>query len=165
MFRLFWGRSGLLGGLALATVLALVPAGAQAGQPDLQRARQATAAYHDQSQATSAGYGKALPCFDDATFGGMGQHYVKGELMDGTVDAAAPEALVYEVTPSGEKLVAVEYLVPYTAWASNLPAPTLFGTAFSRHDDLGLWALHAWIWKPNPDGMHADFNPSVAMCP
>jgi hypothetical protein len=35
MFRLFWGGSGLLAGLALAVTLALVPMSAQAEQPDL----------------------------------------------------------------------------------------------------------------------------------
>jgi hypothetical protein len=164
MLRLYWGRSGLLAGLVVTAVLALLPAAAQAGQPDLQRARQATAAYHDQSKALGAGYEKFLPCFDDGA-AGMGQHYVDFELMDATVDAAAPEALVYEVTPSGEKLVAVEYLVPYTAWSASRPAPRLFGTAYSHHDDLGVWALHAWLWKPNPAGMHADFNPRVGLCP
>jgi hypothetical protein len=164
MMRLFRGGRGLLAGLALATTFALLPVAAQAEQPDLQRARAATAAYHDQGTATDAGYQKFLPCFDDGT-AGMGQHYVDFALMDATVDAAAPEALVYEVTPSGEKLVAVEYLVPYTAWPSSLPAPQLYGTAYSRHDDLGVWALHAWLWKPNPEGMHADFNPRVGLCP
>lgn len=165
MFRLFWGRSGLLAGLALATILALVPATAQARQPDLQRARQATAAYHDQSKALADGYQSFLPCFDSVAAGGMGQHYVDFGLMDATVDAAAPEALVYEVTPSGERLVALEYLVPYTAWPTTQAAPELFGESFGRHDDLGVWALHAWVWRPNPAGMHADFNPRVAMCP
>ena len=164
MFRLFWGRSGLLSGLALATVLALVPAGAWAGQPDLQQARQATAAYHDQDKALADGYQRFLPCFSSAD-GGMGQHYVNFALMDATVDAAAPEALVYEPDASGERLVAVEYLVPYTAWPTSQPAPRLSGTSFGRHDDLGVWALHAWIWRPNPAGMHADFNTRVTACP
>lgn len=164
MLRLFWGGSGLLSGLGLAVVVALLPTAAQAGQPDLQRARQATAAYHDQGKAATDGYQAFLPCFDDAS-GGMGQHYVNFGLMDGTVDAAAPEALVYEVAPSGERLVALEYLVPYTAVPSTAPAPTLFGTAFHRKDGLGVWALHAWVWRPNPAGMHEDFNPRVAMCP
>jgi hypothetical protein len=164
MLRLYWGRSGLLAGVVLATMLSLVSAPAQAGQPDLQRARQATAAYHDQGKALDAGYQAFLSCFDDATFGGMGQHYVNFDLMDGTVDAAAPEALVYEVTPSGEKLVAVEYLVPFDAMTANGPAPTLFGTEFTP-SSLGVWELHAWIWEPNDAGMHADYNPSVAMCP
>jgi hypothetical protein len=102
---------------------------------------------------------------DDPVLGGMGQHYVNFGLMDGIVDAAAPEALVYEPAPSGERLVAVEYLVPYTAWPTTQPAPQLFGQPFSRHDDLGVWALHAWLWRPNPAGVHDDFNTSVAMCP
>jgi hypothetical protein len=164
MLRRFWGRSGLLGGLVLATLLALIPTSAQADQPDLQRARRATAAYHDQSLALAAGYEAFLPCFDSPA-GGMGQHYVNFALLDGTVDAAAPEALVYEVAPSGERLVALEYLVPYTAAPADGPAPKLFGAEYSRHDDLGVWALHAWVWRPNPAGMHADFNSRVAMCP
>jgi hypothetical protein len=164
MLRLFWGRSGLLGGLVLAAALALLPAAAQADQPDLQRARQATAAYHDQSRALADGYVAFLPCFDSAA-GGMGQHYVDFDRMDATVDAAAPEALVYEVTASGERLVALEYLVPYTEWPTTQAAPVLFGEDFGRHDDLGVWALHAWVWRPNPAGMHEDFNASVAMCP
>ena len=35
---------------------------------------------------------------------------------------------------------------------------------FHRNDTLGIWALHAWIWRPNPGGMHADFNPQVSLC-
>ena len=155
---------GLAGALTVLLAV-LTPAPALAQQPDLQRARLATAAYHDQGQALADGYTKFLPCFDDPAAGGMGQHYVNFALMDGTVDAAAPEALVYEVAPSGERLVAVEYLVPYTAVPNTAPAPTLFGTAFHRKDGLGVWALHAWIWRPNPGGMHEDFNPRVAACP
>lgn len=164
MFRLFWGRSGLLGVVALAAVLALLPASAQAGQPDLQRARQATAAYHDQGKALADGYQAFLGCFESSD-GGMGQHYVNFDLMNGTLDPAHPEALVYEVTPTGERLVALEYLVPYTAAPSNGPPPVLFDAQFSRHDDLEVWALHAWVWRPNPAGMHEDFNTNAAMCP
>jgi hypothetical protein len=156
---------GVVLGLAALVVLVLPQAPALAQQPGLESARRATAAYHDLDRALAAGYQKFLPCFDDPSAGGMGQHYVNFGLLDGTVDAAAPEALVYEVAPSGERLVAVEYLVPYTAVPSTAPPPTLFGAAFSRHDDLGVWALHAWIWRPNPAGMHADFNPRVAACP
>ena len=95
----------------------------------------------------------------------MGQHYVNFDLMNGTLDPAHPEALVYEVTPTGERLVALEYLVPYTAAPADGPAPVLFGAEFGRHDDLKVWALHAWVWRPNPAGMHEDFNTNVAMCP
>jgi hypothetical protein len=158
-------RRWIVLGLAAFGVLVPQSAPALAQQPGLESARRATAAYHDLDRALAAGYQQFLPCFDDPGAGGMGQHYVNFGLLDGTVDAAAPEALVYEVTPRGERLVAVEYLVPYAAVPSTAPAPKLFGAAFSRHDDLGVWALHAWIWRPNPAGMHADFNSRVAACP
>ena len=29
---------------------------------------------------------------------------------------------------------------------------------------VGFWLKHAWIWKHNPAGMFADFNPEVT-CP
>ena len=158
-------RPGLVAGTALLTTLVLMPAAAQAGRPDLQSARQSTAAYHDQDKATTDGYQSFLPCMDLAGVGGMGRHYVDFGLLDATVDAAAPEALVYEPAASGDRLVAVEYLVPYTAWPSTQPPPRLFGEDYHRKDDLGVWALHAWIWRPNPAGMHADYNRRVAMCP
>jgi hypothetical protein len=30
--------------------------------------------------------------------------------------------------------------------------------------EFGLWVLHAWAQKPNPSGVFADWNPTVA-CP
>ena len=94
----------------------------------------------------------------------MGQHYVNTGLLDGTVNAAEPEALVYEVDGDRLQLVAVEYIIPLSAWQSA-DKPTLFDREFTRIDSLGLWALHAWIWRPNPDGIFANYNPSVRMCP
>jgi hypothetical protein len=126
--------------------------------------RQATAAFHDVGKAEAAGYEKFLPCFDAPGVGGMGQHYVDFGAMDGVVEPTHPEALVYEPRGDSMKLVAVEYLVPQAAWTSAEP-PSLFGEEFHRNDTLGIWALHAWIWRPNPDGVHADFNPNVALCP
>ncbi len=29
---------------------------------------------------------------------------------------------------------------------------------------VGFHIMHAWVWKPNPAGMFADFNPDVS-CP
>jgi hypothetical protein len=41
----------------------------------------------------------------------------------------------------------------------------LFGEHFHTNDTLGIWALHAWIWRGNPGGVHDDFSPNVRMCP
>jgi len=126
--------------------------------------RQATAAFHDVSKAEGAGYGRLLPCFDLPGVGGMGQHYVNLSLLDATVVANQPEALVYEIDGDRLQLVAVEYIVPWSAWVSATP-PQLYGRSFYRVDSLHLWALHAWIWRPNPLGIFASYNPNAKLCP
>ena len=149
--------SAVVAGLAMTSP-------ASAGGEDVPRAelaavRNATAPFHDVDAATAAGYELLDVCFDDPD-GGMGIHYLKG--VDAHLDPLAPEALVYEVTDHGPKLVAVEYIVPKTL--SNTP-PTVLGQSLHPNDELGLWVLHAWIWEPNPDGMFKDFNPQVPACP
>src|SRR5258708_3866564 len=62
-------------------------------------------------------------------------------------------------------LVAREDIVPYWRVAADAHAPLLFGHDFHHNDALGLWYLHAWIWRQNPLGMFADYNPKVALCP
>jgi hypothetical protein len=148
--------------VALSTLLA-APVSA-AGQSELAQVRQATTQFHSVATAEAAGYEQFLPCFDKPGVGGMGQHFADLASIDGTVDALHPEVLVYEPRPDGYKLVAVEYVVPQAAWSGAEP-PSLFGEDFHRNDTLGIWALHAWIWRGNPLGVHADFNPNVRLCP
>lgn len=154
----------LAGATLVAALLMTSPASAArdvdgTAHRDLAGVRAATAKFHDVSAAEAAGYVLLDVCFDDST-GGMGLHYLKG--IDATLDPHAPEALVYEVTSSGPKLVAVEYIVP-TALSST--APAVLGQTLHENPTLPLWVLHAWIWKPNPSGMFEDYNPTVASCP
>ena len=153
--------------LALAVGLIAAPA-VQASNGDDESAvasvRLATDAFHDLGAARSAGYAPLLACFDLPGVGGMGQHYVNPSLLDATVVANQPEALVYEVDGDRLQLVAVEYIVPWSAWISPTP-PQLFGRSFYSIASLHLWALHAWIWRPNPLGMFANYNPNVKLCP
>jgi hypothetical protein len=73
----------------------------------------------------------------------------------------APEVLLYEpVQPSGMRLVGVEFIVPFSAWAGSEP-PELFGRQMSRNEGFQVWALHAWLFKHNPQGVFADWNPTV----
>lgn len=143
----------LVGGFAVA-------AGAEDDVPraELARVRAATARYHDLDAAKADGYELLDVCFEDAS-GGMGYHYTKG--IDAELDPLAPEALVYEPTSHGLKLVGVEYIVP--SQLSSAP-PVVLGRALHEHGELPLWILHAWIWQPNPSGMFADFNPAVGGC-
>ena len=32
---------------------------------------------------------------------------------------------------------------------------------FLQNDTFQLWGLHAWVWKENPSGMFANWNPNV----
>ena len=142
--------------------------GATMDPADEVAAMAAARAFQDVATAEQAGYASsldALGCFQDST-GGMGVHYIDQALMDDHVDIAEPEALVYELAADGHvaALVAHEYIVPIDAWTASEP-PELFGVAFHRHPTLPLWVLHTWLWKPNPAGMFADWNPAVPPCP
>lgn len=151
-------------GVAVVAVVAFglaVVLSRDGGGPDLDPVREATTAFHDVSAAEAGGYAPLLECFDDPA-GGMGQHYVNQALLeDPAVDPLAPEAMVYEVADGGLELVAVEYIRPQAAGGP----PELFGHTFHANDELGLWVLHAWIWRDNPAGVFEDWNPDVAACP
>jgi hypothetical protein len=162
-------RTLLIALLGLATAAA--PAHASGGLEDV---RAATAAYH----AGHPGYAllrdaAGTACIDKPGEGGMGIHYVNAALVgDGEVHAATPEALVYEPGRHGrERLVAVEYVVFQSDWDAAHPAPPqLFGRQFelvragNRYGLPPFYELHAWLWKHNPSGVFADYNPRVH-CP
>lgn len=135
--------------------------------------RAATAGFRDFSTVEDAGYGQFLACFVNDEIGGMGQHYVNGELVgDDILDPLQPEALVYEPTADGEMiLVAFEYLVFADVWdpeGAGREAPTLFGQPLHLKTNIPdtppVWALHIWLWTHNPEGLFADYNPLV-FCP
>ena len=146
-------------------------------QKALAEVRQATAHYHDIDKAV--GFGElrdaaGIACIDNPA-GGMGVHFVNGSRIDGVLDPARPEALVYEPQADGSmKLGAVEYVIFDSAWTGEDP-PELFGHSFhympgqdeakpNRYGLPAFWELHAWVWDPNPNGMFADWNPEVT-CP
>lgn len=130
---------------------------------ELAKVNLATAAFQDVRAAESAGYEAFLECFENSELGGMGQHYVNQALLDDAVDPAAPEAMVYEVTPEGLELAGVEYIVPGDLVDPEQP-PQLFDRTFHLNEDLGVWVLHAWVWKDNPAGVFEDWNPKVRPC-
>jgi len=166
------GRPGVAVGIAAILTLALASASAAApGQADLARVRAATAPYHDLATAQAAGYGAFYICTAEPGEGTMGQHFVNlAVLLDTTLDASQPEALVYEPRQDGGyRLVAVEYLVFAEAWdAEHSALPELLGHQFAlvpspnRYGLPPFYELHAWIWQPNPSGMFYEWNPRVS---
>jgi len=170
---------------ALVTVLALTASVVGANHDThgndrvtLGDVRAATARYHSLSVATAHKYGilkdaQGIACIDNPGVGAMGVHYVNGDLVGTTeVNPLKPEALVYEPQKNGRlNLVAVEYVTFQAQWdATHKSPPSLFGHRFMLTPDgnrFGLpafYSLHAWIWKHNPDGTFAMWNPTVH-CP
>ncbi len=141
----------------------------------LLNARDATAAFADPAAALANGYdlltdSAGIACIDNPGQGGMGVHYVKGPLVQsGKLDAARPQALVYEVQPDGKlQLVALEYVVFQSAWDSGHSSPPmLFDQEFmltpadNRFGLPAFYALHAWIGKDNPSGTFSPWNPTA----
>jgi hypothetical protein len=128
---------------------------------DIARARAATSRYRNVEAAIAAGYPATAHCVENQPDGAMGLHFQNDTLLDTTLDVEKPEVLVYERMGDGSiRLNGVEYLVPIAKWTSEEP-PTLLGQPLKRANGLGVWYLHAWIWKPSTSGLFANWNPDV----
>ncbi|MEU2422858.1 hypothetical protein ABZ619_17865 [Streptomyces sp. NPDC007851] len=163
--------AGVALALAVPCALAAVPADAApvpAADPfvwtDLTPAYTATADYEYEPFAVTDGYAPAAGCDARSGKGGAGYHYVKSENVGG-LDPAEPAGLLYE--PDGEggrALVGVEWIVRA---GTGTTAPTLFGQTFQGPTTVSgvtgpVYTLRAWIWKDNPSGLFAPWNPTVA---
>jgi hypothetical protein len=165
--------------LAVAVVFGSSVLAMSAPQDELAAVRRVTAQFQRLEAATDAGYelgyvnGSGVRiitgCIAHPTAGAMGYHYFNKQLIDDlVVDPLKPEGLVYAPAPNGGlKLVAVEYVVPGPN--SNPPGvsepPSVMG--MQMHilvPAVGFYIHHAWIWRHNPSGMFADWNPEV-ICP
>jgi phytoene dehydrogenase-like protein len=133
--------------------------------------RKVTARFHSIEAAKQARYVTQItPCWAHHSAGGMGYHYGNTDLFDATVDLLQPETVMYEPQAGGHmRLVGMEYIVPLDAWAAanhdlNDPTdvPQLLGQKFTRHSFLPIFKLHIWLWRTNPSGMFADWNPKVS---
>lgn len=165
-------KRALILALVVLPVLAAVGAAVAAGA--FEGAKSSTARFHDVDKAIEFGYSirladlAGIECIAAPGQGAMGVHMVNGSLLDGTIDANAPEALVYEPRNDGTlKLVALEYVVLQSAWTGST-RPSLFGQEFdlvpagNRYGLPPFYALHAWLWKPNPSGILYAWNPRVS---
>jgi hypothetical protein len=126
--------------------------------------RRVTASFHDFEKGKDAGWSTQItPCMTDpGGAGGMGFHYGKTSLIDGTASVETPQLLLYEPEKNGRlRLVAVEYIIPYSFHARSAAPPVLFGQPFQQVDVFQLWGLHAWVWRDNPSGIFASWNPRV----
>ena len=121
--------------------------------------------------------------------GAMGVHYARDDLLgikgppnprvNGTgtyTDFRQPAILLYEPQPDGSlKLVGVENLVFEKAWeARHKRRPTFHGVPYNRMADnpatpvdeghmfMPHFDRHVWLYRDNPNGVFAQFNPNVS---
>jgi hypothetical protein len=136
----------------------------------VQMVREATTQYIDVNNATAAGYGPFLGCVSGSDHGAMGVHYVNPTLVaSGQIDAAHPQALIYEPSNGKMSLVGVEFIVDSATWLkSHDGPPVLEGQSFLLIDSPNRYSipapffeLHVWAWRENPQGAFVDWNNRV----
>jgi hypothetical protein len=173
----------LLVSLAAAMLLLLVLAGiayAATGVTDpvvlsqLAQVRQATANYHDVNAALADGFVPTPQCVQEPGLGGMGIHFIHpARLMDPAINLLEPEILLYGETKDGLQLLGVEYFQGIGAPDTPIPDPAppaaiVLGRPLDGPMDAHEpgqpphYDLHVWIWKANPSGIFAPFNPNVS---
>jgi len=142
---------------------------ASARQDAITTVHALTARFNSVQQAKKAGYVPFYICTEQPNVGTMGQHYVNFDLVgDPAIDPYHPEALVYEPQANGTlKLVALEWVRPGPV---TNPAPTVLGQPLlhvpsgNRYgiEPDGFYERHFWLYKANPMGAFADWNPTVS---
>lgn len=164
----------LMFGLTLLALVACArgatPAVASSGNAqldaDLARLRSATRAFQTLDSAVAAGYPREVAaCLVHEHHGAMGYHHVNRGYLTGKPSIEKPQILLYERKPDGSyKLNGVEFIIPYTLYPRDSVPPVLMGQQLHHEDNLNFWYLHVWAWTTNPDGVFANFNPTVS-CP
>jgi hypothetical protein len=158
--------------VAATVAMALLPSLASAdeaapprAEPALASVRAATATYHDIEVALADGFVQASDCVDSPE-GGMGYHYLNPARLDTELVLDEPEVLLYERGRDGRlRLTGVEYLVmdadgdPESLEHHVLAGQHLHGPKIGPIP--AHYLLHVWIWKHNPSGTFADWNPRV----
>jgi hypothetical protein len=171
-------RLGLLTSLALA--VPLLAAGQAAGNSQqtqsnsvpaklVQTVRESTQQFVDVNAATAAGYKPFLGCITGPDMGAMGVHYVNADLVSGgQIDATRPQALIYEPSAAGMRLVGVEFIALSVPWLAHNPTPPVledqsfqFIDTPNRYGLPALFELHVWAWQDNPNGAFVDWNTHV----
>jgi hypothetical protein len=157
-----------------ASVSASPPPKDERSGAGLADVRRATAPYHQESRARRDGYVPAGACVELPGEGGMGVHYLNPRLAgDSEVDPRQPELLLYEPRPNGRmRLVGVEWFVADADQdlATDDDRPSLLGRPFDGPmpgHEPGMpvhYDLHAYVWRHNPNGVFAPWNPRV-QCP
>jgi hypothetical protein len=154
----------------------VVPAAFAIAGGTVRTAQTVTDRFHRLSVAKADGYARlkdqrGISCIRQQGQGAMGIHYVNSKLVGNpAIEPKHPEAVIYEPGSDGKlRLIAVEWVVIKSAWdAHHSSPPELFGREFlltpspNRFGLPPFYSLHAWVWKKNPSGRFAPWNPRVS---
>jgi hypothetical protein len=192
--KALWGTAAAVAVLALAAGTALAataqpakraqataPAVPRAVAVQLKKVKSALDKYESVDVAKADGYKLASPCemtpvSRGASWwaGAMGVHFVNSALTRQAPKASKPAVLVYlPTTGGGFQLVAAEYFKADAdqSLATDSDRPSLFGRAFDgpmKGHAPGMpihYDLHVWLWKHNPSGLFAPYNPDASCTP
>jgi hypothetical protein len=151
---MFGALVALVFAVGMIVAVTSTTAGADGSRLNLNDLRHATAKFHSLKNTMASGRVDLHLCVDH-----MGQHFADPQTFsDGILDPLNPEAMVYSQNAKGQlRLVAVEWVSATPGMVMNIPLH--FNPA------VNLWVLHAWLYSQNPNGMFADMNPRIGVCP
>lgn len=154
--------SAALGASFVTTSLTGCLARGPSPREQVEEHREALAAYTDVRAAISDGY-RTTATFVQTGEGTLGEVFVDFEVSD--VDPTNPHALLYTLTAEGAyEPLGCKWYVPADQADS---APSLFGMEFAGPYESDVpflprhYALHVWLFRDNPDGLFARYNPAV----
>lgn len=171
------GLAALAGLVVLAAGPTAFAASSTSTSSQVAKMRSVTKHFHDIALAEAAGYVpftdvNGVSCIEQPGMGGMGVHYVNPKLIqDPAINPDEPEALVYAPSSDGTlHLAALEYLVDKATWdGTHAAGPQLFHNkpfdktaAPNRFGLAAFYSQHVWVWKHNPAGLTAMWNPKVS---
>lgn len=135
-------------------------------QRTLATLRRVTARYHDLDAAIADGFILLHECEVRPGEGAVGLLYVHlGRYVDGILDPAYPDGLLYAPTAHGKpQLAGVELALPAAMWTAAEP-PSFLGVPLQPEEEFGAFGLHVWVWRHNPAGMFAQAHPTIACEP
>jgi hypothetical protein len=131
--------------------------------------RRALAPYADVNRALADGFVPVSECTESPA-GGMGVHFLHPARAMAPVDPEKPAILLYAPTATGHELLGAEWFQADADQdlSTDSDRPSLWGRPFDGPmpgHEPGMpvhYDLHVWLFKANPAGVFAPWNPSIS---
>jgi hypothetical protein len=135
----------------------------------LAELRRDLAPYQDVNRALADGFVPVSECTESPA-GGMGVHFLNPARAMAPIDPEKPAILLYAPTADGYELMGAEWFQADADQdlSTDGDRPSLWGRPFNGPmlgHEPGMpihYDLHVWLFKANPAGVFAPWNPSVS---